>query len=147
MHRLSCEKYSESGSVLFAVTDGAGRVVGTATLVPGTRWTLTSLTIEPTGDGIVAAALCHGIVQMLRVNRARAITVTVDDRGRALLASLGLLPVTDSVADLLDHQRRLNPEGYWLVTQGAGLGNVALPYAGELLIAPADAEPELAAIG
>lgn len=142
---LTCE--SHGGTLLFAVTDDAGRVVGAAKLVPGPVWELESLAASTPARHTVAAALCHGIVSALRVNRARELAVTADASARQLLAATGLAPCGGSVAGLLDRQRRVNPEGYRLVTQGDGLDDVRLPYAGELLTAPADAGRELAPTG
>jgi hypothetical protein len=137
-YHLICDSGSEPGSVLLAVTDDTGRVVGAAGLVAGETWRLASFAVH-VRDATVAAALCHGIVQTLRVNRVRSFTATVDAQARELLASFGLFPAAGSVAGLLDLQRRTNPEGFRLVTQGYGLDDVELPYPAELLTAPATA--------
>jgi hypothetical protein len=138
-YRLSCDSHTEPACVLLTVTDDAGRAVGTARLAIGDTWQLAALdAAHPT----VAAALCHGVVQTLRVNQVRRFAVTAVD-GPDHLACVGLFPTGRSVADLLDRQRRTNPEGYRLVTQGQGLDDVALPYPAELLTAPVGA-PALA---
>ena len=145
--KLSCGPCNDDpGSLSFAVTDDAGRVVGAAKLTPGSVWELESLSVAGPGRYTVAAALCHGIVQTLRVNRARDVVVKVDVPAREALASFGLLPSTTSVTLLLDRQRRVNPEGYRLVTQGDGLDDVALPHPAELLTALAGGR-ELAPTG
>jgi hypothetical protein len=140
-YRLTCDSHSEPGALLLAVTDDTGRVVGTASLVSGETWQLTAFD-DRARKATVAGALWHGIVQALRINRARWLDVA-DERGQAYLDAIGLCATGGSVAGLLAGQRRANPEGYRLVTQGYGLDDVDLPYPGELLTAPAVA-PALA---
>lgn len=137
-YRLICDSHTEPGSVLLAVTDDTGRVVGEASLMVGETWRLTSFRAHQC-NATIAAALCHGVVQTLRVNRVREFTATIDDAASEYLATIGLLPTTCSVAALLDRQRRTNPEGYWLVSEGRGLDDVELPYLAELITAPAAA--------
>lgn len=134
-YQLMVDAHSHAGSVQFTVTDDAGRAVGEARLIAAETWQLTSFEVR-TRNATVAAALCHGIVQTLRVNRAHGFIATVDEPGREFMTAAGLLPAAGSVAAMLDRQRRVNPEGYSLVTQGFGLGDVELPYPGELLTAP-----------
>lgn len=141
-YRLICDSFSEPGSLLLTVIDDAGRVVGEAGLTLGAMWQLRSFH-HPARNATVAAALCYGVVQALRVNLVRHFTATVDRPAREYLASVGLAPTTVSVPALLDRQRRISPEGYRLVTQGHGLDGVELPYPGELLTLPAEA-PALA---
>jgi hypothetical protein len=141
-YRLTCDSHSQPNSILLAVTDDTGRVVGEASLVVGETWQLTSFRVQHHGV-MVAAALCHGIVQALRVNRVRNLTTRVDGAAWGYLTSFGLRLATCSVAELLDQQRRTNPEGYSLVSQGHGLDDVEFPYLAELLTAPAVA-PALA---
>ena len=138
-YRLMADTHSEIGSLLLAVTDDTGRVVGTARMTAGQTWRLASL---EAANMTVAAALCHGFVETLRVNRVRHFAVTTDAGTRTWLGWFGLTPST-TVSAMLDDQRRINPEGYHLVTKGYGLDEVALPYQAELLTAPAVA-PALA---
>lgn len=135
VYRLISDSHSEPGSILLTVTDGSGRVVGEARLIVGQIWQLTGFAVQ-SRDATVAAALCHGAVQALRINRVRDIAIAVDRTARAILAAVGLFAGARSVAQLLDGQRRMNPEGYRLVSQGQGLDDVELPYWGELLTAP-----------
>jgi hypothetical protein len=146
----------DSSSILLAVTDAAGRLCGAARLIlpgpaglkslddprteraarlfgvdAGWSWDLASFTVRPGTDGRVAAALCHGIVQALRVNRVRALAATLGEHARLIFAAAGLLPDQvpgataeircARVSELLDEQRRTNPDGYRLISQGAGL--------------------------
>src|SRR4051812_8177398 len=108
----------DSGSVFLTVTDDTGRVVGAARLIAGPIWQLASFVVRSSCDRIVSAALCHGVMQVLRVNRVRGFAISVDERAREQLEGVGLLAGSDSlvsVAGLLDRQRRVNPEGYRLV--------------------------------
>lgn len=141
-YHVICDSHSERGSILLAVSDDAGRAVGAACLVVSETWQLTRFDIQ-SRDARVAASLCHVIVQTLRLNRVRNIAMTLDKPAREFLAAIGLFPTTSSVAELLDQQRRFNPEGFRLVSQGQGLGDVELPYPGELLTA-SPAAPALA---
>jgi hypothetical protein len=140
-YRLICDSHSEPGSLLLAVSDDTGRVVGTARLIAGETWQLAHFD-DPSRNATVGAAMWHGIVQALRLNRVRWFA-TDDDAAQDFLAGLGLCPTGGSVAELLDRQRRVNPEGYRLATQGYGLDDVELPYPGELLTGPA-AQPAMA---
>ena len=137
-YRLYRDSQSGPATVRLVVTDDSGRVVGEAVLRVGEPWQLTSFVVE-LPDATVAAALCHVIVQTLRLNRARGLAVSVEAPGRGFLTRVGLFPAARSVAELLDQQRRANPEGYRLVSQGQGLNDVELPYPAELLTAPLDA--------
>jgi hypothetical protein len=132
------------GTVSFTVSDHTGRVVGAARLTAGSTWQLTALHAR---SRMVFAALCHGVLQTLRVNGVRSLAVSVDTAARERLADIGLIPTGESVAELLDRQRRLNPEGYRLVTLGDGLDDVRLPHPAELLTALAGAARELAPVG
>jgi hypothetical protein len=141
----------EAGSVFLAVTDDTGRVVGAARLLPrGPTWELASLAVRSSSRRTVSAALCHGVFQTLKVNRVRNLVVSRDERAREQLEGVGLLlggGGARPVAELLDMQRRINPEGYRLVTLGDGLDDVRLPHPAELLTALADADRELAPVG
>jgi hypothetical protein len=123
-------------------TERAARLFG---VDAGWSWDLASFTVRPgTGEGRAAAALCHAIVQALRTNRVHALVATLDARARLTFAAAGLLPDRlpgapaeircARVSELLDEQRRTNPDGYRLVSQGAGLEGVRLPSSDELLV-------------
>jgi hypothetical protein len=95
---------------------------------------------------VVTAALYHGLALAGRRNRVGALLMTVDERVRRILESLGLYtsalpgakpgpfcgsPASTTVyahfAPMLDHQRRVNPEAYKAVTLGGGLVDVDVP--------------------
>jgi hypothetical protein len=94
----------------------------------------------------VTAALYHGLALAGRRNGVGTLLMTVDERVRRILESLGLFtsalpgaqpgpfcgspastPVFAHFAPFLDHQRRVNPEAYRMVTLGGGLTDVAIP--------------------
>jgi hypothetical protein len=163
----SFERYDGS-SLFLAVTDAIGAVVGAARVIlPGpaglktveevaappaprrraedgdlTRtWDIASFTVRPGSSALVAAALTHGLVQLLRVNRVCTVVATLDEASRRMLSQVGLLPtpisrtaVRAEVSELLDVQRRVNAEGYRLVTCGAGLEKVLLPAPAQLRV-------------
>jgi hypothetical protein len=124
----------------------AARAVG---IDPTHSWDVGTLAV---GRGLrghrfaVTAALYHGLALAGRRNRVGSLLMTVDERVRAILEHLGLItaalpgakpgpfcgspastPVYSHFAELLDRQRRVNPEAYRLVTMGAGLAEVAVP--------------------
>jgi hypothetical protein len=140
----------DDASVVLAVTDNTGRVVGVARVLPcGSLWELASLTVRSSAQRTVSAALCHGVVQTLRVNRVRHLA-SADERAREQLEGVGLLLGRGggrSVSEMIDGQRRINPEGYRLVTLGDGLDDVRLPHPAELLSPLAPVERELAPTG
>ena len=115
---------------------------------------------------IVTAALYHGLALAGRRNRIGAILMTVDDRVRRILETLGLYtaalpgaipgPFCGSpssivayahFAPMLDHQRRVNPEAYKGVTLGGSLVGVDVPPVEHFdlleraLLAPSRVEP------
>jgi hypothetical protein len=95
----------------------------------------------------VTAALYHGLTLAARRNRVASLLMTVDERVRGILQTyFGLhtsalpgakpqpfegspasTPVFGHCSQMLDLQRRRNPEAYRLITQGIGLGEVAIP--------------------
>jgi hypothetical protein len=95
---------------------------------------------------LITAALYHGLFHAARENDVRSLLMTVDERVRAILAAMGLIthalpgavpgpfcgspastPVFGHCAQMMQVQRRDNPEAYRLIIQGHGLENVAVP--------------------
>lgn len=96
---------------------------------------------------MVTAALYHGLTLAARRNRVSSLLMTVDERVRSILQNyLGLYtsalpgarpmpfegspastPVFGHCAQMLDAQRRVNPDAYRLVTRGIGLDEIAIP--------------------
>lgn len=95
---------------------------------------------------LAAAALYHGLVMATRANGVRSIVMMLDERARRLLAMVGFVPrpipgtapapylgsaattpLVGNVADMIDMQRRRNPDAYRLISLGAGLTGIAVP--------------------
>ena len=137
----------EAGGQPWAI-DGlrAARAVG---VDPQRTWDVASLGVAR-GVGrhrfAVTAALYRGLTLAVRRNRVQSLLMTVDERVRSILAVFGLVttalpgarpgpfcgspastPVFGHCAQMLQVQRRSNPESYRLVTQGIGLEHVQVP--------------------
>ena len=111
-------------------------------------WDIATLGVRPQlrARGLfAAAALYHGLIAATRVNRIRSVVAILDDRVRSVLGSVSLdlrpipgaasahylgsaysTPVFGHCADMVDRQRRTNPEAYRFVTEGIGLDSVEL---------------------
>lgn len=111
-------------------------------------WDIATLGVRPElrAKGLfAAAALYHGLIAATRVNRARSVVAILDDRVRSVLGSVSLdmrpipgagsadylgsarsTPVFGHCADMVDRQRRTNPEAHRFVTEGIGLDVVSL---------------------
>jgi hypothetical protein len=124
----------ESSSLFLVVTDASGEIVGAARVIlpspnAGVSWELASFAVRPGRDhDLVAAALCHGLLQALRVYRVRVLVAKLDDTTRETLSRFGLQLNSQwtRVSTLLDLQKTANPEAYRLITQGIGLDGVAV---------------------
>jgi hypothetical protein len=99
------------------------------------------------GAGLLAAiALYHAIVMATRANNLPYVVMIMDERARRLLTSIGCAtqalpgtgpgpylgspastPLWANVPNMMDRQRRTNPEGYRLVSQGVGLDGISVP--------------------
>jgi hypothetical protein len=127
----------------------AMRSARAAGIDPETTWDVATLGV---GRGLgrhrfaVTAALYHGLTIAARRNRVRTLLMTVDERVRMILQHFGLFtaalpgakpgpfcgspastPVFGHSAQMLDAQRRDNPDAYRLVTRGIGLDEIAVP--------------------
>ena len=124
----------ESSSLFLAVTDASDEIAGAARVIlpspnAGISWELASFAVRPGRDhDLIAAALCHGLLQALRVYRVRVLVAKLDDTTRETLSRFGLQINSQwtRVSTLLDLQRTTNPEAYRLITQGVGLDGVAV---------------------
>jgi hypothetical protein len=135
---------------------------------PQRTWDVGTLAAAP-GLGqhrfAVTAALYHGLTLAAGRNRVKSLLMTVDERVRGILQTFGLYtsalpnakpapfegspastPVYGHCAQMLDTQRRVNPEAYRLVTQGVGLEGVHIPLAEEFALGRAP-EPTGAGTG
>jgi hypothetical protein len=123
-------------------------VVGHTGVVLDSCWDIATLGVRPQlrSRGLyAAAALYHGLIAATRVNLVRSVVAILDDRVRSVLGSVSLdlrpipgagsadylgsansTPVFGHCADMVDRQRRTNPEAYRFVTQGIGLDMVEL---------------------
>jgi hypothetical protein len=126
----------------------AMRAARAAGIDPDTTWDVATLGV---GRGLgrhrfaVTAALYHGLTLAARRNRVRSLLMTVDERVRMILQNFGLFatalpgarpgpfcgspastPVYGHCAQMLDAQRRNNPDAYRLVTRGIGLDEIAV---------------------
>ena len=98
------------------------------------------------GAGLWAVALYHAIVVATRVNNMPYVVMIMDERARRLLTSIGCatqalpgtgpgpylgspasMPLWANVPNMMDRQRRENPDGYRLVSQGMGLDGISVP--------------------
>ncbi|MCU1656427.1 MAG: hypothetical protein JWO57_1083 [Pseudonocardiales bacterium] len=125
-----------------------------------TTWDIATLGV-PRGIGrhrfAVTAALYHGLVIVARENNVRSIVMNVDERVRTVLNMTGLVtnalpgakpgpfcgspastPVYAHCAQMLDTQRRINPDGYRLIAQGIGLDAVSVPSAANFVHMPGE---------
>jgi hypothetical protein len=123
---------------------------------PQRTWDVGTLAAAP-GLGqhrfAVTAALYHGLTLAAERNRVKSLLMTVDERVRGILETFGLYttalpgakpapfegspastPVYGHCAQMLDAQRRVNPEAYRLVTQGVGLDAVRIPPAAQFTL-------------
>jgi hypothetical protein len=114
-------------------------------------WDVASLGVTK-GLGVyrfaVTSAMYHGLAIAARRNRVRSLLMTVDERVRTILRLGGLVtsalpgakpgpfcgspastPVYGHCDQMLNLQRRQNPEAFRLITQGVGLDDVAVPAA------------------
>ena len=133
-----------------------GRAARAAGIDPDDTWDVATLGV-PRGAGskrmMITAALYHGLVIAARENHVRSLLMTVDERVRAILAVMGLTtfalpgakpgpfcgspastPVWAHCAQMLDGQRRNNPEAYRLIAQGVGLDGISVPTADHFVL-------------
>lgn len=114
-----------------------------------TTWDVATVGVRAGRQGpnlMVAAALYHAIFMAYRANGFRSLVAILDEHVRALLTGIGLpfhvlpgarttaylgspasTPVYAGCANLVDGQRRVNPDGYRLVMEGIGLDGIGLP--------------------
>lgn len=112
-------------------------------------WDIATLGVRPNHRGsqlMVAIALYHALVVSTRVNEVGSVTAILDDNVRRLLTASDWImptlpgtatgpylgspastPVYGHPADMVDLQRRSNPDAYRLMTLGIGLDGVSIP--------------------
>lgn len=98
----------------------------------------------------VTAALCYAIIQAIRHNGGNALVAVLDSVAREMLDRFFALrvrmlpgasrqmfmntpndPTFAFISELLEHSRRVNPEGHRMYALGAGIAGVSLPSPGE----------------
>jgi hypothetical protein len=125
------------------------RAARAANVDPATTWDIATIAVRPgAGNGrmFAAAALYHGMLMATRMNGISSVVMIMDERARRLLTATGMLtqrlpgtntepylgssastPVYGHLAQMKDVQRRINPDGYRLITLGVGLDGVTVP--------------------
>lgn len=113
---------------------------------PGNTWDVATLGVRAGLGGagmLAAAALYHGLIVASRVNKVQSIVIMIDEQVRTLLTSIAMFthalpgassapylgspattPVYGNCAQMLDTQRRENPDAHRLIAQGVGLDGV-----------------------
>jgi hypothetical protein len=98
------------------------------------------------GESLAAIALYHAIVMASRANNMPTVVMIMDQHARSMLTSIGCAtqalpgtgsgpylgspastPVWANVANMMDGQRRMNPDAFRLVSQGIGLDGISVP--------------------
>jgi hypothetical protein len=137
-------------------------------LDPLTTWDVATLAVPRASSNrpAIVAALYHGLVRVAEHNDVRSLVMNLDIRVRSVLAMMGLLadpipgvrpmPFCGSQASqptyahrdqMLDTQRRVNPEAYRLITEGSGLDDVQVPPGAEFVVGWRSRPSELVASG
>ena len=114
---------------------------------PSRTWDIATVAVRRGSRGsLAAAALYHGIGAAADANGIDSIVMIVDARARRLFSAAGLqttalpgtaegpylgspksTPVWADLREMVDRQRRTNPDAYRLMYQGVGLDGIALP--------------------
>lgn len=145
----------------------AARVSRLAGVDRNRAWDIATLGVRREFRGrstMVSLALYHGILKAGRVNGVDTATAILDtDVRRALnlvdyvmptlpgattapyLGSLHSTPVYAHASEVLDAQRRRNPDAYRLMSLGVGLDGVHIPDDSSFVLTPVVAEPVAAA--
>jgi hypothetical protein len=126
-----------------------------AGLAPAATLDIATIGVRPGlgGAGLWAVALYHAIVMATRANNMPYVVMIMDERARKLLTSIGCAtqalpgtgpgpylgspastPLWANVPNMMDRQRRENPEGYRLVSQGMGLDGISVPAASAFVL-------------
>ncbi len=125
------------------------RAARAAGVDPASTWDIATIGVRSGAGGermFAAATLYHGIAVAATVNNIRSLVMIMDERARRLLTSTGVLthrlpgtnaepylgspastPVFGHVAQMIDGQRRINPDAHRLISMGVGLDGVTVP--------------------
>jgi hypothetical protein len=119
------------------------------------------------GRVMISMALYHGILVASRVNDVTWATAIMDEHARRVLMMAGYVmpalpgtgpaaylgssastPMYGHFSNVMDAQRRLNPDAYRLMTLGVGLDGIVVPQRSEFTLKPArEAAPAVAREG
>jgi hypothetical protein len=127
----------------------AAEVQRRAHIDPSRAWEIATLSVRRGLKGhamLAAAAMYHGIIETVYANDVGTVLMVMDRRARTLLNSVSLIqhalpgtgpqPYLGSAAstplyahcpEIMDNQRRLNPEAHRLITLGVGMDGIAIP--------------------
>jgi hypothetical protein len=125
---------------------------------PLDTWDIATLGVREQLRGarvMVSMALYHGILMASRANNVTWATAIMDEHARRVLMMAGYVmpalpgtapgsylgsvastPMYGHFANVMDAQRRINPDAYRLMTLGIGLDGIALPDSSEYLLKP-----------
>jgi len=130
-------------------------------------WDVATVAVRPDRavSPLASAALYHGIVMATRANGVQWIVMMLDERARRLLAMAGFVarpipgtsarpylgspataPLVGDVAAMIDHQRRVNPEAYRMMSLGAGLTDIEVPPLSQWLVSDSGLVPSPGAV-
>lgn len=131
----------------------------------GRTWDVATIAIRKGSgaQGLLSAALYHGVHKAVLANDARWIVMILDDRARRLLNAVGVnthplpgtrpgpylgsaasTPLWGDLVQMADRQRRVDPDAYRLINLGVGLEDMSLPAS---FLLPEPARAALAADG
>jgi hypothetical protein len=136
-----------------------GRSARAAGVDPADAWDIATLGVREELRGtrvMVSMALYHGILVASRVNDVTWATAIMDEHARRVLTMAGYVmpalpgtapapylgspsstPMYGHFANVMDAQRRLNPDAYRLMTMGIGLDGISVPERSEFALKPA----------
>jgi hypothetical protein len=129
-------------------------------------WDIATMAVDPdrAQPWLASAALYHGLALAMRANSVRWMTMLLDARARRLLAMVGItpepmagarpgpylgspstVPLLGEIPVMRDQQRRRNPEGFRLISQGVGLNDVEVPPPDDFVLpaGPVTPDPEI----
>ncbi len=134
-------------------------------------WDVATMGVRPglkQGRTGLALATYHALITSIRANSVPSVVAILDERVRRLLTSVGWAmrtlpgtraanylgsdsstPVYADIAQILDEQRRVNPDAHRLITLGVGLDGVQVPGNEHfrLVRVPAEPLPALVSVG
>ncbi len=132
------------------------RAARSAGMAVAQTWDVATIAIRKRAarSGLLSTALYRGLLLATRANAARWLVMIMDVRARRVLSTAGLqtrvlpgasiapylgsdasVPLWAEVAPMVDHQRRLNPDAYRLITLGIGMDGISVPDPSQFVLA------------